>query len=161
MTRTITRSSATTFHGQSRPSRALSENGVFSFSHRHELAAGVVPSRCGRAWLDASHLAAVVGVPNADVIKAHPTPSRAGFDVPSHFEFPKDSVLVKTRRCRMTVSQPARRIEPQLLHFDGYQWQLHYRWNDDQTDGTLIPSEGDEAALTVPTGRARRQCTLH
>ena len=55
-----------------------------------------------------------------------------------HFEFPQDSVLVKTISLPEDGSSPTpKRIETQLLHFDGYQWQAYtYRWND-SSDGSV------------------------
>ena len=43
-----------------------------------------------------------------------------------------------------------RRIETQLLHYDGQQWAAYsYRWNDAQTDAELVPSRGAEALFEV------------
>jgi putative heme-binding domain-containing protein len=73
-----------------------------------------------------------------------------------HFEFPQDSVLMKTISLPEDGSAKSpKRIETQLLHFDGYQWQGYtYRWNDQQTEASLVPAEGDEAAFTVKDERA-------
>ena len=60
-------------------------------------------------------------------------------------EFPRDSVLVKTLSLESRPgNRPARRrIETQILHFDGRDWRGYtYEWNDEQTDATLVEAEG-------------------
>ncbi len=59
--------------------------------------------------------------------------------------YPENAVLAKTLSLDMEAGNPAsrRRIETQLLHFDGASWQAYtYRWNDDQTDAELVAREG-------------------
>ena len=59
---------------------------------------------------------------------------------------------MKTLSLEMERGNPAsrRRIETQLLHFDGRQWHGYsYRWNDDQTDATLVESPGADRTLNV------------
>jgi putative heme-binding domain-containing protein len=56
--------------------------------------------------------------------------------------FPKDAVLVKT------LSLGKRRIETQLMHFDGEDWHGYsFAWRDDQTDADLVSAEGDEKEI--------------
>jgi hypothetical protein len=55
-----------------------------------------------------------------------------------------------------------RRIETQLLHFDGEDWRGYtYRWNTEQTDAELVPATGAETELTArdaeSPGNHRRQ----
>ncbi len=53
--------------------------------------------------------------------------------------FPKDAVLVRT------ISLGGRRLETQLLHFDGLDWRTYtFAWRDDQADADLVPADGDE-----------------
>ena len=60
---------------------------------------------------------------------------------------PRDTVLAKTYSLEMEHGNPAtrRRLETQILHFDGSQWAAYsYRWNDAQTDAELVPPRGAE-----------------
>ena len=63
--------------------------------------------------------------------------------------FPKDGVLAKTLSLEMERGNPEsrRRLETQLLHFDGTAWHGYtYAWNDEQTDATLVPAAGADRA---------------
>ena len=60
--------------------------------------------------------------------------------------FPKDAVLVRT------LSLGRRRIETQLLHFDGIDWHAYtFAWRDDQSDADLVPADGAEKELSAAT----------
>jgi putative heme-binding domain-containing protein len=62
------------------------------------------------------------------------------------------SVFARTVSLDLETGRPEtrRRLETQLLHFDGREWHTHtYRWNDAQTDADLVPPEGDNATFTV------------
>src|SRR5262249_51725696 len=55
-----------------------------------------------------------------------------------------------------------RRLETQVLHFDGTDWRGYtYAWNDEQTDAALVDAAGAERTFTVrdPTapGGMRKQ----
>lgn len=54
---------------------------------------------------------------------------------------PVDTVLVKT------LSLGGRRVETQLLHFDGYWKGYSYRWNEKETDAELVSAEGEDAEV--------------
>jgi putative heme-binding domain-containing protein len=61
---------------------------------------------------------------------------------PKESIWPKDSVLAKT------LSLEKRKLETQILHFDGLSWNGYtYVWNEAQTDATLAPAEGAEIDL--------------
>jgi putative heme-binding domain-containing protein len=68
--------------------------------------------------------------------------------------FPKDAVLVRT------LSLAGRRLETQLLHFDGVDWHAYtYAWRDDQTDADLVPPDGGEKE--VSDGQRKREWQFH
>jgi putative heme-binding domain-containing protein len=53
--------------------------------------------------------------------------------------FPTNTVLART------ISLGGRRLETQLMHYDGEDWQPYtYAWRDDQTDADLVPADGAE-----------------
>jgi putative heme-binding domain-containing protein len=52
----------------------------------------------------------------------------------------------------MKSGDPAsrRRIETQILHFDGIDWMPYsYQWNEEQTDALLVSAAGNERALDI------------
>jgi putative heme-binding domain-containing protein len=54
-----------------------------------------------------------------------------------------------------TLSLPGRRVETQLLHFEGADWRGYtFAWRDDQADADLVPADGAEAE--VPDGGRTR-----
>ena len=73
---------------------------------------------------------------------------------------PKDGVLAKTLSLEMEAGNPQsrRRLETQILHFDGTDWHAYtYAWNEEQTDATLVPAGGKEQTFTVKdAGRSQR-----
>ena len=63
--------------------------------------------------------------------------------------FPKDAVLLRT------LSLAGRRLETQLLHYDGVDWRAYtFAWRDDLSDADLVPAEGGETE--VRTGDVKR-----
>lgn len=58
------------------------------------------------------------------------------------WQYPTGTVFVKT------LSLGNVRVETQLLHFDGINWQPYsYLWNDEQTDAELVNAEGAETQV--------------
>jgi putative heme-binding domain-containing protein len=143
--------------------RTLSETGLFAVTKEHKPAPGVVPFTInGRQWLDgavAEHWAAFPGDSSAIW---HQT----GKPVPGlvywhnfRMHFPPGAVLART----LTLGD--RRVETQLLHFDGGDWRAYtYIWRDDQTDADIAPADGAEKELSVGGQRrvwqylSRSQC---
>src|SRR5262249_128114 len=123
--------------------RVLSESGLFSDVVRHAPAPGVLSySINSPPWEDHAAAQRLVAVPDASSIKV---------EGPS-WSFPKDSVLVKTLGLELETGNRAsrRRIETQILHFDGLDWQPYtYQWNDDQTDAVLLGPAGAERTFDV------------
>jgi putative heme-binding domain-containing protein len=134
--------------------RRLSETGLFASVKEHALALGVVPFSVNAAqWADhatAERFVALLGTSTAKMYDS-PIPIPGGFFSGQVF-FPKDGVLAKTISLELERGNPAsrRRLETQLLHFDGENWQGYsYRWNDALTDAELVPAAGAEQSFTV------------
>ena len=123
--------------------RRLSETGLFASVPALTPAPGVLPySINADPWADHAISERLVAVPGSLTVK----PSGISWS------FPKDSVLAKTLSLHTERGNPStrRRIETQILHFDGSEWQPYtYRWNDAQSDATLVDSNGAEQRFTV------------
>ena len=85
----------------------------------------------------------------------------------SSMTFPKQTVLAKTFSLNLKANDPSsrRRIETQLLHYDGRFWRGYtYAWNDEQTDAELVEPHGREMSFSVTDAAAasgRRDQTWH
>ena len=123
--------------------RKLSESGLFSDIKSLSPSPGVVPySINASAWADHASSERWVAIPGSGAIKAEG----------ETWTFPPDSVLVKTLSLEMEKGKPStrRRVETQLLHFDGIDWQTYsYEWNADQSDAVLLPATGAERSFEV------------
>src|SRR5205807_262572 len=119
------------------------ESGLFSSVAQHTPAAGVIPySINAQPWADHALVERLVAVPNELSINTEGP----------MWSFPKDSVLVKTLSLDVRHGDPSsrRRVETQLLHFDGTEWQTYtYQWNDDQSDALLLDADGAERTFDV------------
>jgi uncharacterized repeat protein (TIGR03806 family) len=149
--------------------RKLSETGLFASVKEHTPAPGVVPfSINAEQWADHASAERFLALPGKSVARIHdsPVPIPGGFFSGDVF-FPKDGVLARTLSLEMERGRPAtrRRLETQLLHFDGTVWRGYsYAWNDAQTDATLVPGAGENRELTVIDAKApggKRRQTYH
>jgi uncharacterized repeat protein (TIGR03806 family) len=135
--------------------RKISESGLFASMEEQTPAAGVMPySINAELWSDDADAERFVAVPHELSIKAEG----------SAWTFPTDSVLVRTLSLEMHRGDPAsrRRIETQILHYDGIDWMPYtYQWNDEQTDASLVGATGTENTFEImdpeATGGKRAQ----
>lgn len=137
----------------------LSETGLFRSVESHEVAPGVLPfSINAEQWSDGATAARFLGVPGSGTIQIHPAARAVANSMFTRaVDFPVDSVLTKTLSLEMTDGDPSsrRRIETQLLHFDGREWQAYtYQWNDKQTDASLVDRAGATRQLEIRDARA-------
>lgn len=149
--------------------RTLRDTGLFRSVINHELAPGVLPFWINaEMWADHAFAERFVGFPGQSAIKTGATDVWI-YQSKKEWRFPTNAVLAKTLSLEMDRGkrESARRIETQLLHFDGLDWRAYsYRWNHDQTDAVLVPPEGDEATLhiadsTAPGGRRMHRWRFH
>jgi putative heme-binding domain-containing protein len=132
--------------------KMLSETGLLVSAKDHAIAPGVVPfSINAEQWADHATAERFVAVKDSDTIKIYdsqpPWPNNSG-----EVYFPKDGVLVKTLSLEMERGNPKsrRRLETQILHFDGLTWQPYsYAWNEEQTDATLVGAKGMDRTFHV------------
>ncbi len=125
--------------------RKLSETGLFASVHEHKPAPGVYRYNViAQPWMDGATAERLIALPGDTTI--HTKPNR------EQWVYPENAVFAKTVSLPLEVGNPssARRLETQLIHFDGQDWQFYtYAWNDEQTDAELVPTAGLERAFTI------------
>jgi hypothetical protein len=107
----------------------------------HTPASGVIPFQVNsRQWQDGATAEHWVAFPGVSAAALHTTGKPIPGNVDWHnfrMHFPKDAVLVRS------LSVGRRRVETQLLHFDGIDWHPYsFAWRDDQSDADLVPADG-------------------
>jgi putative heme-binding domain-containing protein len=136
----------------------ISQTGLFADAAKQAPMPGVLPFAVNsRQWQDgatAEHWVAFPGESSATLFAAaKPIPGMVDWHS-FRMQFPRDAVLVKS------ISLAGRRLETQLLHYDGVDWYAYtYAWRDDQSDADLVP--GDGAEKEVDDGQRKRAWPLH
>ncbi|MEQ8786193.1 MAG: PQQ-dependent sugar dehydrogenase [Pirellulaceae bacterium] len=133
--------------------RKLSETGLFDSVAEHKPAAGVIPySINAEMWTDGASTERLIAVPGLQQLGVYDkTNVQVGY-IEGQWDFPIDTVLVKTISIEMEVGDPAsrRRLETQILHRHGDAWEAYnYLWNDEQTDAELSPEDGFDKTLEI------------
>ena len=127
----------------------LSETGLFASVEDHTPAAGVIPySVNAPVWSDGASMERFLAVPGEGKIEA--TKNRG-------WNFVDGSVLVQSLALEMEAGNPAsrRRIETRLLTRQQGQWQAYtYKWNDEQTDATLVGLDGMDHKFSIEDAAA-------
>lgn len=125
--------------------RLLSQTGIFSDTTHLTNETGVVSYWLNtQMWQDGANSSYVIGIPeNGSIIwdSSH-----------QRWTYPQGTVFAKTIALSTLVDEVLadRRIETQVLHFDGNDWQPYsYLWNDEQTDAKLVKASGDVKDITV------------
>jgi putative heme-binding domain-containing protein len=136
--------------------KTLSATGLYSNVQTEALAPGVTPFLLNaEAWHDGAMAERFFAVPGDGKILDIEGRKQLGGNIdwlPFQFHFPKDSVLGKTLTLRTEAG--IKKIETQILHYDGRYWQAYtYQWRDDQTDADLVPADGGEKEFVVPDPR--------
>lgn len=132
----------------------LSQTGLFASVQDQVPAPGVLPFTINsRQWHDGAtteHWAALPGLSAATYhLGAKPIPGMVSWHT-FHMHFPKDTVLMRT------MSLGTRRVETQLLHYDGVDWRGYaFAWRADETDADLVPADGAEVEVPDGSGKTR------
>ncbi|HEX7897664.1 MAG TPA: PQQ-dependent sugar dehydrogenase [Planctomycetota bacterium] len=116
--------------------KKLSETGLFRSTSDQAPAAGVVElAIAAPRWADGAEGRRWLAVPGT----GGPTLIDKNNQWPRESEWPKDSVFAKT------LTRGGRKLETQVLHFDGLLWNAYaYAWSADQKDATLVGPAGAE-----------------
>lgn len=130
--------------------RRLSETGLFASLNPVQPAPGVEPYRIAEPkWDDHATVEHWLGIPGGAPIR---TEGGVGNIVGDTWFFPSNTVLARTLTLEMTAgrSDSTRRIETQLLHWDGQAWNPYtYRWRTNQADADLVGANGTNDTLAV------------
>lgn len=130
--------------------RRLSETGLFASLNPTRPAPGVEAYRIVAAkWDDYAKAEHWLALPGSDAIR---TEGGVGNITGGTWFFPSNTVLARTLTLEMTSGrqESARRIETQLLHWDGQAWNPYtYRWRTNQMDADLVGFEGTNVTLAV------------
>ena len=135
--------------------RRLSETGLFARTQPLTPARGTVPyTIVAPMWNDHATAEWLLGVPGQEAIA---TQGGVGNIAGGTWFFPSNTVTARTLALEMKSGEPAsvRRIETQLLHWDGQAWNPYsYRWRADQADADLVAPEGASEMFTVIDSQA-------
>lgn len=119
--------------------RLLSATGLFSDVVKQAPAAGVSAFDVREPmWQDGASAQRFIGLPGDKRITTEIKRKKDGTVASSVVTWPADAVLAKTL-------SKGRKIETQVLHFDGETWNGYsYRWNKEGTDAELVGANGVE-----------------
>ena len=146
--------------------RQLSQTGLFRNAIRQEVNAGVREFTINQPqWQDGAVGKHFLALPEMEKLTVfnEPQPIGAIAMFNSRLHYPSGTVLAKTLylpgKSQSAEPDSSRKIETQLLHFDGRLWRGYsYVWNEGQTDAELAPSSGMD--LTLP-GSDRQRWRVH
>ncbi|OWK43658.1 PQQ-dependent sugar dehydrogenase [Fimbriiglobus ruber] len=153
--------------------KTLGATGLFASVKDHAPAVGVYPFEVtAHQWQDYATTEHFIALPGDSVVKDFEEKQSLPGSVDWHkfkFAFPQNAALVKTISLETERGNPAsrRRVETQVLHFDGEDWHGYsYQWRDDQSEADLVPAEGAEKELTVAdpafgAGKREQVWTFH
>ncbi len=134
----------------------LSETGLFSDTTHEKTETGVVPYHVNaERFADFATSERWVAVPGKENVRI--AGKEQGVMPSDRWVYPADTVFAKTYSIEIEQGNPAtrRRLETQMLHFDGYTWAAYsYRWNEAQTDAELVGPKGAEEDLKVKDSAA-------
>lgn len=131
--------------------RKLSQTGLFTDVVKQTTAEGVHAFDIrAPMWADGARGSRFIGVPKGKIETNLWTTDKGKTD--SKVIWPKDAVLAKTLTLQTEEGKAdsVKKIETQVLHFDGLAWNAYsYRWNDAGTDAELVPAAGDERKVEL------------
>ena len=136
--------------------RTLSATGLFADTKAHAVAAGVVKFEVASPqWQDYATAEHFLAAPGTAPVRDYADKKQIEGNVNWNWyrlHFPDGTALVKTLFLETERGTPAtrRRVETQVLLFDGQYWHGYtYAWRDDQSDADLVAAEGSEKTIAV------------
>ncbi len=131
----------------------LSETGVFRNLEELLPSAGVVPYEINVPfWSDFAVKQRWFSLPNSN--------QNFSLQSPNKMHYPAGAVWIKQFNLKQNLDDPAsiRRLETRILVQTpfGLSYGVTYRWNDSQTDATLVPASGLDENIPVQTPQGTR-----
>ncbi len=130
--------------------RRLSATGLFQSLNPTEPAPGVIAYRIAAPkWDDHATAERWLAVPGDEKLR---TEGGVGNITGGTWYLPTNTVLARTLTLELTNGVPtsARRIETQLMYWDGQAWNPYtYRWRADGADADLVSGDGTNAVFSV------------
>ena len=137
--------------------RRLSETGLFRSVKGHEVEPALVPySVNAPLWSDGAEKVRYIAIPG-EAPKIEIASNRG-------WKFPDETVLVKSFALEFAEGDATtkRWIETRLMTKQQNEWiGYSYRWNDEQTDATLVAQDGLDVDFTIKTAEGTRQQAWH
>jgi glucose/arabinose dehydrogenase len=133
--------------------KTLSKTGLFADAPEEKPAPGVYKFQpITPMWQDGATASHYLAIPGKSTIQTEIHKRRGSLLL--RYNKPRDTALAKTIRLG------GRRIETQILHFDGYWRGYTYRWNEAQTDAQLVSAKGLDATIDGKPWRfhSREEC---
>ena len=136
--------------------QTLTDSGLFRSVKGHVVESALIPySVNAPLWSDGAEKSRFIAIPGE-------TPkiemNNRGWN------FPNETVLVKSFSLKMNAGDPnsKRWIETRFLTKQQNEWVGYsYRWNDEQSEATLVAKEGLDRDFTIQTDDGPRQQTWH
>ena len=133
--------------------RKLSETGLFASVANHQVHPGLIPySVNSPLWSDGASKDRYVYIPTQTTFKGHTQESRIEFPADQGWNLPNGSVTLKSFSYPTQVDgkQKPRWLETRvMIKQDDYWTGYSYRWNEEQTDATLVENAGLDEKLTL------------
>ncbi|MBI3849781.1 MAG: PQQ-dependent sugar dehydrogenase [Verrucomicrobia bacterium] len=127
----------------------LSETGLFASTRAHQVQPGVIPySVNAPAWADGA---------SAERFIALPDDTRLDYSSTGSWNLTNGAVLVQTLSLEREAGHAAsrQRLETRLLTRQSGQWVGYsYRWDDAQSDATLVQKTGGQKEFVIQDPRA-------
>jgi glucose/arabinose dehydrogenase len=134
--------------------RKLSESGLFADVEKHQMQPGVIPySVNSPLWSDGAHKERFLAIPHKEGADM-----RIGFSTNRGWNFPDETVLIKSFALETTAGDPSSRrwIETRFLTKQAGEWVGYsYLWNDEQTDAELVPADGTDREYEIRVPRSQ------
>ncbi len=128
----------------------LSETGLFQSVADYRVAEGVVPYTVNApGWHDGAKTDHHLAIPGDGVIQ---------YSNERAWTLPEGTVLMQTLWLdESSTAATARKIETRLLTRQQGEWNGYsYRWNEQQTDATLVGATGEDLVLSLADGSSHR-----
>jgi uncharacterized repeat protein (TIGR03806 family) len=127
--------------------KTLSASGLFTSVKGHQMQPGAVPYSVNSSlWSDGAYKERYIAIPHKE---GHDM--RIGFSTGRGWFFPDETVLIKSFALEEPGNAETRKwIETRFLVKQQGEWAGYsYLWNDEQTEGTLVPGEGLDRTFKV------------